>query len=563
MTDTNSRAKELQTAGQTFYRKGDYNAALFELSQALSHATQLPLQLSILDNRAAVQEKLGENHYRSALKDARKMMLLQKTSVKGYLRAGKILQLMGKWNVALETYRYGLKQILSDDSEGKRLLEGMHQKVVNRLEAARNLQTVLGVDPLRILPSELVDMIFKYLPFESLMLLQRVSRGWRQFLVAYHRSYTTLDFSAAQRPVTKLTIKTYLKRARGAVMKAILKRTDQETLGAISIRCKHLSELAIRSSSGLISDSIVSAVKLTINLTILELGCETTTSAVVDIIKFSNKLESLRCGRIIPSDRFDWDGNETRVLKKLALMWHSIDGYFTRYVHSNFDKMLECLPELQELELIKSQLGLFPMPLDLSELCYLEVVVLRSAEIWMFPRLADSVRRLDLSENPHLKYRVDQDAIPQGLESLAIVANPRIGNDEVLCILEATDARSLRSLDLGMCPKIDAGSLDWLLDTGHGGNMEHLSLEGNQSFGDQVTRELGRMTNLKRLNVGNTKISGVGVSNLIYRKGSKLEWLGLDYCPNVGRDAIESVKAEGIEVSHKVESLKGGRKVRY
>jgi len=48
-------------------------------------------------------------------------MSLQKTSVKGYLRAGKILQLMGKWGIALETYRYGLKQILSDDNEGKRV----------------------------------------------------------------------------------------------------------------------------------------------------------------------------------------------------------------------------------------------------------------------------------------------------------------------------------------------------------------------------------------------------------------------------------------------------------
>jgi hypothetical protein len=228
------------------------------------------------------------------------------------------------------------------------------------------------------------------------------------------------------------------------------------------------------------------------------------------------------------------------------------------------DKLLGCLPELRELELVKCQLGLFPMPLDLSELGHLEVLVLRDTDIWMFPRLADSVRCLDLSENPHLKYRADQDAIPQDLESLAIVANPRIGNDEILSILEiTTDARSLRSLNIGMCPKIDADSLDWLLDAGHGDNMEFLSLEGNQTFGDQVTRELGRMTNLKRLNVGNTKISGVGISSLIHRKESKLEWLGLDFCPNVGWDAIESVRAEGIEVSYQVALLKGGRKVRY
>lgn len=173
----------------------------------------------------------------------------------------------------------------------------------------------------------------------SIRLLQRVSRGWRQFLIAYHRSYTVLDFSATLRPVTKFTIKTYLKRARGTVTKAILNRTDQETLGAISTRCNQLSELAIRAPSGLISASIVCAVKLAINLTILELGCETTTSAVVDIIKYSKKLESLRCRRIIPSDRFNWDDNETRVLKNLALTWHSNDGYYPPYVYSSFVSM--------------------------------------------------------------------------------------------------------------------------------------------------------------------------------------------------------------------------------
>jgi F-box/TPR repeat protein Pof3 len=89
--------------------------------QALSLATAATLQLSILDNRAAAQEKLGNDHLLSALKDARKMMVLQKTSVKGYLRAGKILQLMGQLDVALETYKYGLKQLSKEDTDGKRV----------------------------------------------------------------------------------------------------------------------------------------------------------------------------------------------------------------------------------------------------------------------------------------------------------------------------------------------------------------------------------------------------------------------------------------------------------
>lgn len=564
MPSTDIRAKELQAAGLTSYRKGNYKAALSELSEALPLAVSVTLQLSILDNRAAVQEKLGNDHLRPALKDARKMMVLQKTSAKGYLRAGKILQLMGRLDVALETYKYGLKLLSKEDTEGKQLLDGMHEKVKGRLEAMDGSQEATRLDPLKMLPFELVDMIFKYLPFETLMVLQRVSCGWREFLVEYYRSYTVLDFSAAKRTVSKFTIKTYLGRARSAVTKAILKKTDQETLSAVATRCKKLSELVITPTSGLISGSIVNAVKQAINLTILELSCETTSSAVVDIIKYSKNLESLCCRRIIPSSRFDWDGREIRRLKKLSLTWYSIDNHYPPYVRSTFDQMLEFLPTLEVLELVKSQLGLFPMPPDLSVLSCLETLVLRGTDIWRFPKVPGSLRRLDLSENPSLRYRIDQDDVIPALDSFSISANPTIDNDELLAILSTTSQNlSLRHLDIGMCPRIDADYLNWLLDAGLGDNLEFFSLHGNPTFGDQLTRELGRLRNLKRLDIGNTKISSIGVSNLLYQGDSKLEWLGLDYCPNVMRDAITLATSMGVRASHKVEQLKGGRKVRY
>lgn len=79
------------------------------------------MKLGILDNRAAVQEKLGAEYHISALKDARRMMSLQRASPKGYLRAGKILQLMGKYDIAAENYEYGLRQLEPADVDGKRV----------------------------------------------------------------------------------------------------------------------------------------------------------------------------------------------------------------------------------------------------------------------------------------------------------------------------------------------------------------------------------------------------------------------------------------------------------
>jgi hypothetical protein len=222
------------------------------------------------------------------------------------------------------------------------------------------------------------------------------------------------------------------------------------------------------------------------------------------------------------------------------------------------------LPDLQNLELVCPQPGLLPFPTDLSELRSLEVLLLTNSDLWAFPKLPDSLIRLDLSNNASLRYHTTRDTVPSRLEALSITSNPRIGNEDVLDILGATSkSRSLVYLDLGGCPQIDTDSLDWLMDAGHGENLEFLSLKGNQTFGDQVTKELGRMVNLTSLNVGGTKISGVGVVNLISRKNNRLQWLGLDNCSYVGRDAIEAVIAEGIEVSCRMAEWKGGRKVRY
>ena len=224
--------------------------------------------------------------------------------------------------------------------------------------------------------------------------------------------------------------------------------------------------------------------------------------------------------------------------------------------------MLEFLPELRELSLVGAQLGLFPMPADFSGLAHLETAAYRGSDIWLMPTLPAGVRRLDLSQNPSLRYRDGVDTVPAQLEALAIFESPRLGNAELLAMLGGT--RALRELDVGQCPKIDVDSLDWLLDAGLGARLEVLSLQGSPSFGDQVTREMGRLRALRRLNVGATRISGVGVANLVNRPGSRLEWLGLDYCPNVGRDAVELAIAAGVQVSNRVERIgAGGRRVRY
>jgi len=52
-----------------------------------------------------------------AAKDAKRMIKLDEKSVPGYLRAGKVLGLMGRWEAALGVYRYGLERVPEGDKQ--------------------------------------------------------------------------------------------------------------------------------------------------------------------------------------------------------------------------------------------------------------------------------------------------------------------------------------------------------------------------------------------------------------------------------------------------------------
>lgn len=125
MLGQNEKSEKLQREGQGAYRNKQFNSAVELFSQALKIPNISPaLQIQILDNRAAAQEKIGGAEIlRAALADAKKMIQLQKTNANGYLRTGKILQLQGCDKLALDLYKYGLKKIAPNDEVGKKVSE--------------------------------------------------------------------------------------------------------------------------------------------------------------------------------------------------------------------------------------------------------------------------------------------------------------------------------------------------------------------------------------------------------------------------------------------------------
>lgn len=205
--------------------------------------------------------------------------------------------------------------------------------------------------------------------------------------------------------------------------------------------------------------------------------------------------------------------------------------------------------------------------LDFSALEDLRVLTLvRTTFLELLPLLPPAVQKLDLSENPNLICTLaDIAASPlPNLEFFSIGSNPKIKNGIILALLEPSlEHRRLRVLKMNMCPRLDFDSLDWLLDLGHGEMLEELAVAGNFTFGDQVSKELGKVKALKRLDVSNTRISGIGVLNLLSRSGNAIEWLCLDGCEHVGHDAVQKFRGMGISVSHRLGDTRGGKRIRY
>ena len=151
-------ADELVTRSLKLYKQGRYDEALESL-KAAEEARNGGADLEILDIRAGTHFKL--KNLDDALADARRMLVLDKTHVPGYLRTGRILEAMEKSDLALKIYergiRYGIPEHARYDSL-KRLHSDLKQKIVPST----------GVDLFSILPVELLEMVFQYLPFEQI-----------------------------------------------------------------------------------------------------------------------------------------------------------------------------------------------------------------------------------------------------------------------------------------------------------------------------------------------------------------------------------------------------------
>ncbi|KAF9975492.1 hypothetical protein BGZ73_000844 [Actinomortierella ambigua] len=178
---------ELVLQARASFASKNYLSAIQLLNRALVLS---PDEINLLDTLAACYEKLLK--FDTALTHAKGIIQRHVQNPKGYLRAAKILRLQKRYLTACKIYKAGMER---SDKESKdysslsRLLQELELVMENEARV---------LDPMVLLPMELILTIFEMVPFEKRCVCTRVSKKWRTTLISVPKFWTELDFTPAR-----------------------------------------------------------------------------------------------------------------------------------------------------------------------------------------------------------------------------------------------------------------------------------------------------------------------------------------------------------------------------
>ncbi|KAI9858902.1 MAG: hypothetical protein M1813_007204 [Trichoglossum hirsutum] len=580
--------KEAQELGQKYYRVRQYDLALEAFSAAIELSDKH--SIGILDNRAATYEKLGD--LKSALSDARHMLQLEKSNAQGYLRAGKILQLLSRKDDATSVYKRGLLKVPSTDP-----LYQVLRRIADKTPRGRDLE---GLDPFLVLPIELAQMVAELLDFKSLVLCLRVSKHWNHCLSSLTPLWRDLDLLLAKRAVSERSIISYIRRSKGSITRALIGRLAASNtslkpiISRIATRCKDLKHLEIR-LDGPPMVGITGTIPIAQGLTTLILHCVLRLEVAGMLIALCPNLVHAEFHQVQcpPRNLALWpDGIERiRTLHlrhnhnsyvqlentlhlvridppKFLLVWINSSQLSLTLLKQPF---LDLTPNLRELTLIRWDVAAL-VPFDYSGLSQLESLTLTSCGIDCFPLLPPTIRQLKIGDNLSLRMGTptsQANLVANDLSQLESLTLSGINDlklkDIVLILSHLLDCSSspLKTLRISRCLGVTKADLMLLLTSNATKNVVELSLVGGNKIDDALVETISDMKHLEYLDLSeNPTLTGVAVKRLISKSGTPLKLLRINQCTSVWFDAVEMARQNGIEVDFLVADWEMASRVR-
>ncbi|RVD86767.1 uncharacterized protein DFL_005026 [Arthrobotrys flagrans] len=549
-------AEKLQAEATVAIRKGNYNAAIEKLTEAIN--MHPPILMGLLDTRAALYDKTEK--LKLALKDAKTMMGHEKTNPKGYLRAGKVLHRLDKADLAIEIYKLGIKHAEPSDPQLPRLkeiLEKANEKQNRAIKAAAKKV----YDPMHVLPLELLEMVLGHLPFQNIVAMQRVSKTWQRVISSNARFWTTLDFSRARKPISKTALKSCINKSKYTLTKAILNRihnyADTTLIDMVSI-CKDLEYMKVM--DGLMGSTLTRAMQLTRSLKTLILHCQIPFTTLEGIIHPEVPLEHLECLNLGPTKRaqgLSFGKKEPcTFLKRLLVNFADLESASVKRV-VDLGSLVAFLPNLQELQLNKIQFN--GEKLDMTAIEKLETFVCRNSNIMARDiRYPSSLKVLDVAGTKFAGQNTaeNQETLPS-LKMLNVTRSnlPK----EILLDLVPPFENQLTHLRIGWANNIRFEDvLENYLGSKSLEGLEELSVEGDYEYTNRSVQALYDLPCLKKLNFSSTSVNGSGVYQLISNGKSResLKEVIMNGVDRVSSDLIRFASDRGVRI---IQVPEGGR----
>ncbi|KAH7138405.1 F-box/TPR repeat-containing protein pof3 [Dendryphion nanum] len=555
---------EYQELGCQYYKQKEYEKAKKAFSLAIN--VDSPLSLTLLDQRAATHEKLGDLN--AALKDSREMIKGFKTDVKGYLRTADILQKIGKPEKALDIYQYGKKNVTSTNKHFM-LLQQLHDQLT------RKLSPPTAVDPFVVLPAELIDMVISYLNFKNMVRCLQVSKGWKDYLTRRPSLWTQLDFSLARKEVSRAFIREAVKRAQVAVTSVKYHRFKHiDIMRNLASACKQLTSIEIISAP-VMGESIIHMANEAKNLKKLILHNEISLDAVTQVLHRRPTLEHAEffsIGSLTVSPAWATPHPNLRIL--------TLNGSYNWMVELRIDALLLQTPALKQLTLSGwNDRGLGNVEFDKTELTHL---VLDNVLVDTFPSLPPTLTHLTLNSSSsihswgnafhsslpyltHLSLVGLNNPTPEFFKTFLDLQPTNLG-ETTIAIENPTPLQSLHLRDIpydeyfpGFKLLTHPNTSSRLITPA----LHTLELTGIADLGDdQVENLVEHGLKASTVNLSKTMITGAAIKLLVDKL--PLKTLTVDYCQKItSRDAVDYAQARGVAVSAKMgDELRGGRRVR-
>ena len=391
-----------------------------------------------------------------------------------------------------------------------------------------------------------------------------------QLLNSMPRLWSDLNFSAARKPVNLGAVRKYIKRANGSTNRITLDRfgsNSEKIPRYVATRCRSLNYLKI--SGGLIGASILEAAPCALNLKtlIISKACQISCSVVSQLLQHCPNLERAEFQSIsivkMETPKFEVDMPKLRTL--------TLDtpkgGKGLRLPILELDMLLINIPNIHTLS-IQGWMILLPVSgtyLDFSNLHQLEELNISYATAELPPQLPSTVRTIAMA-NCNTGPR-NQGVSFTSLDFPKIVRLSLAGWSELslsdlhACLIPGKG--KVTHLDLSGCISLSNIDLKQLITHGYLEGAEDLVLK-SCNIDDEIAVLIARnLPRLKKLDLANTRITGVGVKALVVGLEGKLEHLCLDGCYSTNIDAVDLARALGVKVAFGFpDAVSGGRRIK-